>query len=302
MASPLRSRARRCPKRRADDPLTERLHKLLAQHGIGSRRQVEDWIREGRVLVNGKPAEIGQRVGPRDRVVVDGRDVSKRLAVRSELRVIVYHKPSGEMSRSREGDDRSGVEERLPSLRAGRWLPVNALAFGEDGLLILANDGTLAAAIRRNAATLPVEYRARVLRPRDDAGWPDLPLEVEVEGETVQFTAVERVDGAGTNVWFRVTADRPVARGSVRALFDGVGLKLSRVMLVRWGPVSLPRDLPRGRSREVAGPDLDALLSLAGRSKSRERDAGPAGRRPGSKQPARSRSSRRPTGRRSGGR
>jgi len=281
--------------------LEERLHKLLAQHGIGSRRQVEDWIREGRVLVNGKPAEIGQRVGPRDRVVVDGRDVSKRLAARSELRVILYHKPSGEMSRSREGDDRSGVEDRLPSLRAGRWLPVNSLAFGEDGLLILTNDGTLASTVRRNAETLPVEYRVRVLKPRDDEGWPDMPLEIDVEGEPVQFTAVERIEGAGTNVWFRVTADQPVRRGAVRALFDGAGLKVSRVMLVKWGPVALPRDLPRGRSRELAGAELDALLALAGRTKTHERERGGAGS-PRGKKTVRSRGPGRPTARRSGGR
>ncbi len=281
--------------------MEERLHKLLAQHGIGSRRQVETWIREGRVLVNGKPAEIGQRVGPRDRVVVDGRDVSKRLAVRSELRVIVYHKPSGEMSRSREGDDRSGVEDRLPSLRAGRWLPVNSLAFGEDGLLILSNEGTLAPAVRRNAQTLPVEYRVRVLKPRDDEGWPDMPLEIDVEGEPVRFTAAERIDGAGTNVWFRVTADNPVGRGAIRALFDGAGLKVSRVMLVQWGPVALPRDLPRGRSRDLAGPELEALLALAGRGKTDERAGGTGSQKRGRK-PARSRSSGRPTARRSGGR
>ena len=275
--------------------MDERLHKLLAQHGVGSRRQVEAWIREGRVLVNGQPAEIGQRVGPRDRVVVDGRDVSKRLAVRAELRVILYHKPSGEMSRSREGDDRSGVEERLPSLRAGRWLPVNSLAFGEDGLLILTSDGTLASAIRRNAATLPVEYRVRVLKPRDDEGWPDMPLEVDVEGEPVTFTAVERVEGAGSNVWFRVTADQPVGRGAVRALFDGAGLKISRVMLVNWGPVALPRDLPRGRSRDLDGPALEALLALAGRAE-------PERRPPRGPKPVRGRAVRRPTARRSGGR
>lgn len=281
--------------------MDERLHKLLAQHGIGSRRQVESWIREGRVLVNGKPAEIGQRVGPRDRVVVDGRDVSKRLAVRSELRVILYHKPSGEMSRSREGDDRSGVEDRLPSLRAGRWLPVNSLAFGEDGLLILTSDGTLASAIRRNAGTLPVEFRVRVLKPRDDEGWPDLPLEIDVEGEAVHFTAAERIEGAGTNVWFRVTADQPVRRGAVRALFDGAGLKVSRVMLVKWGPVALPRDLPRGRSREFTGPELDALLALAGRANADERAGGGARAQRG-KKPLRSRGPGRPTARRSDGR
>ena len=280
--------------------MDERLHKLLAQHGIGSRRQVETWIREGRVLVNGKPAEVGQHVGPRDRVVVDGRDVSKRIAARPALRVITYHKPSGEMLRTREGDDRAGVEDRLPSLRAGRWLPVNALAFGEDGLLILASDGTLASAIARNAELLPVDYRARVLRPRDDAPWPELPLEIDVEGEPVRFTAVERVDGSGTNVWFRVAADRPLRRGAIRALFDGAGLKLSRVMLVKWGPVSLPRDLPRGRSRDLKGADLDALLRLAGRGEAADGEGARTGRP--RKPLGRGTPSRRPTARRSGGR
>jgi len=279
--------------------LDERLHKLLAQHGIGSRRQVEAWIRDGRVLVNGKPAEIGQRVGPRDRVSVDGRDVTRRLAVRARRRVIVYHKPSGEMSRTREGDDRAGVEGRLPSLHGGRWLPVNALAFGEEGVLILSTDGGLASAIARGGNSPAVEYRARVLRPRDDAEWPDLPLEIEVEGEPVRFSAIERIDAAGTNVWFRVAAERPPRRGALRALFDGAGLKLGRVLLVKWGPVSLPRDLPRGRWRDLAGSELDALLGLAGRAG----DGADEGERPrrGSRRPPPGKA-RRATGRRSGGR
>lgn len=254
--------------------MDERLHKLLAQAGIGSRRQVEDWIRAGRVLVNGKPAEIGQRVRSSDRVVVDGRDVSRRLAGEQQLRVILYHKPTGEMSRTREGDDRSGVETRLPSLRAGRWLPVNPLGYGEDGLLVLANDGTLATAIAQRSGALPVEYRVRVLRPRATDDWPQLPREVEVDGESVVFSAVERVEGAGTNVWFRVAADRPPRRGAIRALFDAAGLKVSRTMLVRWGPLALPRDLPRGRSRELSGRELDAFLALAGRARPTARRSG----------------------------
>ena len=244
--------------------MDERLHKLLAQHGLGSRRQVESWIAEGRVLVNGRPAEIGQRVGPRDRVVVDGRDVTKRIQAESTLRVILYHKPSGEMLRRQEGDDRAGVDVRLPALRAGRWLPINALGFGEDGLLILASDGSLVSAITRKAATIPVEYRVRSLRPRQSEEWPAMPLAVDVEGEPVTFSAVERLEGGTTNTWFRVAAERTLPRGAIRALFDAAGLKVSRVMLVKWGPVSLPRDLPRGRSRDLAGAELQALQDLGG--------------------------------------
>ena len=245
--------------------MDERLHKLLAQHGIGSRRQVEEWIRAGRVLVNGRAAEVGQRVRPSDRITVDGRDVSKRIAAAPSLRVILYHKPGGEMTRGREGDDRSVVETRLPSLRTGRWLPVNPLAFGEEGLLVLSNDGTLASAIARNAGPQPVEYRVRVLRPRETDDWPELPLQVDLEGEGVSFSAVERLEGGGTNVWFRVASERPLPRGALRALFDGAGLKVSRTLLVSWGPLALPRDLPRGRSRDIEGPQLETLLGLAGR-------------------------------------
>ena len=280
--------------------MDERLHKLLAQHGIGSRRQVEEWIREGRVLVNGVPAEIGQRVRPSDRVVVDGRDVSKRLSAGPSLRVILYHKPGREMLRAREGDERSGVETRLPSLRAGRWLPVNSLAYGEDGLLILSTDGALAGEILRGSNAVPVEYRVRVLRPREGGHWPEIPRSVEVEGQTADFTAIERLEGEGTNVWFRVAAERPLPRGALRTLFDGAGLKVSRTILVRWGPVSLPRDLPRGRSREMKGPELEALLALAGRARPSTARGRVAGRTSGAKRPARGRGPS--TGRRSGGR
>jgi 23S rRNA pseudouridine2605 synthase len=260
----------------------ERLHKLLAQHGLGSRRQVESWIEEGRVLVNGRPAEIGQRVRPGDRIVVDGRDVTKRLGSAQPLRVIVYHKPSGEMLRRQEGDERAGVEMRLPSLRSGRWLPVNALGFGEDGLLVMSSDGTLVSAVTRRASEIPVEYRVRALRPRQSEEWPEMPREVDVEGEPVAFSAVERLEGGTTNTWFRVTSERTLPRGAIRSLFDAAGLKVSRTMLVRWGPVTLPRDLPRGRSRELTGPELDALLALAGRSRPASRPR-PTARRTGAR-------------------
>ena len=119
-----------------------------------------------------------------------------------------------------------------------------------------------------------------------------LPDAVDVAGERVTFLAVERLEGGTTNAWFRMTAERALPRGAVRALFDEAGLKLNRVMLVRWGPIVLPRDLPRGRSRELAGAELDALLDLAGRSRDGQR-AHTARRAAGV---------RRPAGRRSGGR
>ena len=265
--------------------MEERLHKLLARHGIGSRRQAEAWIAEGRVLVNGRPAAVGQQVRPGDRVVVDGKDVTKRLASESPLQVIVYHKPGGEMLRRLAGDERAGVETRLPALRGGRWLPVNALGFGEDGLLILASDGAFVSGVTRAARSTPVEYRVRALRPRQDDDWPPMPASVDVEGERVEFSAIERLEGGATNAWFRIAAEHTLPKGAIRALFDSAGLKVSRTMLVRWGPVTLPRDLPRGRSRELDGPELDALVAMSGVAR-----------------PATRAARRRTTGRRSGGR
>lgn len=247
-------------------PAGERLHKLLARHGLGSRRQVEDWIREGRVLVNGQPAGIGAQYEPGDKVVVDGRDVSRLLTREQRLRVIAYHKPSGEMLRRASGDDRDEVVANLPRLHGGRWIPINSLGYGEDGLLVLTNDGSLASAIARRGRELPVEYRVRALRPAGTLDWPEVPTEIEVEDQPVVFTAVERAGTEALNEWFRVAAERAVPRGAVRALFDAAGLKISRVLLVQWGALQLSRDLPRGRTRDIEGAELESLLALAGRT------------------------------------
>lgn len=232
------------------------------------------------MLVNGRPAVVGQAVESGDKVVVDGRDVSRLLSMAQRLRVLLYHKPSGEILRRQEGDDREEVAAKLPRLHGGRWVAVNALGFGEDGLLVLTNDGSFASAIARRGHELPVEYRVRALKPTAEGEWPEVPLTVELEQGPVTFAAVEPADAGALNMWFRVAADRTVPRGAVRALFDAAGLKVSRIMLVQWGPASLPRDLPRGRSRELEGPDLDALAALAGRDLRAPKAKKPGGKRP----------------------
>jgi len=252
-------------RRSATGGADERIQKSLAQRGVGSRRQIEEWIRAGRVQVNGRPATLGQRVRADDRILVDGRDVARPARSAARVRAIVYHKPGGEMLRARAGDERPHVEAHLPSLRGARWVAVNPIGFAEDGLLVLTSDGPLAQRAARAGRQLPVEYRVRALRPERATEWPDVPLSVEVEGRPVTFTAVEPTEAGSTNQWFKVTADQAVPRGAVRALFDAAGLKVSRVHLVAWGPFRLPRDLPRGRSRELRGPELAELLALGGR-------------------------------------
>ena len=249
-------------RRPAAGAADERIQKTLAQRGIGSRRQIEDWIRAGRIQVNGRPAAVGQRVRPSDRIAVDGRDISRRLKVETKVRAIVYHKPGGEMLRARAGDERANVEAHLPALHGGRWVVVNPIGYAEDGLLVLTTDGGLASRAGRAGRLLPVEYRVRALRPERLTEWPEVPLSVVVEGVEANFTSVEPAAAGGTNQWFKVTASTAVPRGAVRALFDAAGLKVSRTLLVGWGPFRLPRDLPRGRAREFRGADLEALMQL----------------------------------------
>ena len=232
------------------------------------------------MLVNGRPAETGQAVGPQDRVVVDGRDVTRLLKATQDLRVIVYHKPGAEMLKSRAGDERTAVPERLPSLRGGRWLPINALGYEEEGLLLLTNDGPLATALARKSRELPLEYRVRVLRPRLEGEWPEIPLTIEFEGQAIEFEVVEDAGGGETNRWFRVRSKSAVPRRAVRALFDSAGLKVSRVMLVAWGPIVLPREVPRSRHRDIERSQLDTLLALAGRPRQTSRSRSSADPKP----------------------
>jgi 23S rRNA pseudouridine2605 synthase len=249
------------PKAPSRATAPERLHKVLAQHGIGSRRQVEAWITEGRVLVNGRPAVVGQAIGPRDRVDVDGREVTRLLRQQAERRTLVFHKTTGTILKRRAGDERAAVVDQLPALHGGRWVPLNSIGFGEEGLLVLSNDGRYAADVARLGREWPVEYRVRALRPRSAETWPAVPLEIQLDGQRLQFDAVEAVGEGGTNQWFRVAAARGLPRGAVVALFDAAGLKTSRVLLVRWGPLQLPRDLPRGRSRDLGDDELAALAA-----------------------------------------
>ncbi len=245
--------------------MSERLHKLLAQHGLGSRREIEKWMLEGRVRLNNQPAQPGDRYNPGDRVSIDGKDVSSRLKVFAAPKVILYHKPQGQPI-TPTGSDESGapaekslmksVMESLPSLRGSRWLVVNTMQAGDSGLLLLTSDGKLADALRRRAETTPSAYVARVLVPTPDYDVESIPRVVQYDNETIEFESIEPAGGEGTNRWFRVESHRAHRRAAVRALFDSRGLKVSRVIQVKFGDFELPRDLPRGKHRELSERDV----------------------------------------------
>lgn len=264
--------------------MAERLHKLLAQHGLGSRREIEKWILEGRVSLNNRPAQTGDRYEPGDRVAIDGKDVTARLQIEAKPRVLIYHKPQGQpvAPGAAGGEDLASrtVMESLPSVRGARWLAVNTMQAGDSGLLLVTTDGRLADALRRRAESTPSAYVARVLIPHPDFDIESIPRFVQYDDDTIEFESVESAGGEGTNRWFLVKAPHSHRRAAVRALFESRGLKVSRVVQVRFADLELPRDLPRGRHRPLSEEEIASLYALAGIPVPRQREHGRARRVP----------------------
>ncbi|HKQ15725.1 MAG TPA: S4 domain-containing protein [Steroidobacteraceae bacterium] len=246
--------------------MAERLHKLLAQHGFGSRREIEKWILEGRVVLNGRPAQAGASFSTGDRVAIDGRDITSRLKVSAAApAVLLYNKPQGQpiTGTSEDPDSGKSVMESLPAVRGARWLVVNTMQAGDSGLMILTSDGRLADALRRRAESIPAAYVARVLVPTPDFDVTALPRVVNYDEETIEFENIEPAGGEGTNRWFRVESRRAHRRAAVRALFESRNLAVSRVIQVQFADIELPRDLPRGRHRALPKDRVEALYALA---------------------------------------
>jgi 23S rRNA pseudouridine2605 synthase len=254
--------------------MSERLHKLLAQHGLGSRREIEKWMLAGRVILNNKPAQPGDRYENGDRVIVDGKDVTSRLLVNATAQVVAYHKPQGQPVEARSGQLAGGdavdaaaetVFERLPNVRGARWLAINTMQAGDSGLLLLTTDGRLADALRRRSEHIPAAYVARVLVPNPEFDVGTISNVVRYDEQTIEFKSVEDVGGGeGTNRWFRIESPRAHRRAAVRALFESRGLGVSRVIQVRFGDLELPRDLPRGKHRTLNPAQVRGLYELAG--------------------------------------
>lgn len=249
--------------------MSERLHKLLAQHGLGSRREIEKWMLDGRILLNDQPAQPGSRFEHGDRVVVDGQDVTARLRVTARAQVIAYHKPQGQPVTSLPEDavdaDAGGpsVMESLPAVRGSRWLVINTMQAGDSGLLLLTTDGKLADELRRRSSSIPTAYMARVLVPDLEFDVQTVPRVVQYDDATFEFDAIEPAGGEGTNRWFRIPSPRAHRRAAVRALFESAGLKVSRVIQVQFGDFQLPRDLPRGRHRALTDSQVEQLYRFA---------------------------------------
>lgn len=238
----------------------QRLHKVLAAAGIGSRREIEEWIIAGRISVNGEPADVGQKVGPGDRVRVNGKLMPLRFAPRIP-RVVLYHKPEGEIVSRDDPEGRPTVFDRLPVLRKGRWIAVGRLDFNTSGLLLFVNDGDLANKLMHPRYELDREYAVRILGELDEAQKNALLQGIELEDGPAKFNTLLDAGGEGANHWYRVTLSEGRNR-EVRRMFEALALTVSRLMRVRYGPVVLPSRLKRGMWEDMAVEDVCALAGL----------------------------------------
>jgi len=247
--------------------MSEKLQKVLARAGFGSRREIEAWISEGRISVNGKVSQLGERVTEEDVIRLDGRVVSKtRLAHSHESRVLIYHKPVGEVTTRSDTDDRPTVFDNLPSLRNSRWIAVGRLDINTSGLLLFTNDGELANRLMHPSYNIDREYAVRVLGEVSAETLDKLKAGVELEDGTGRFTAIEDRGGEGANHWYHVTLEEGRNR-EVRRLWESQGVTVSRLIRVRYGPVSLPRWLRPGRWEELAEQPLLLLRQSVGLEK-----------------------------------
>ncbi len=250
--------------------MSERLNKILAQHGIGSRREVERWIEEGRLQLNGSSVQLGDRYTEGDRVLLDGRDITKRLTTRANVQVLAYHKPQGQLiERSSndpvdaEVDAGETVMERLPKQRGVRWVAINPMHAGDSGLLLFTNDGALSYALTRQKKNIPSVYMVRVHVRGGLKAAPQLSSKLMLDDQLIEFTAIEPSGGEAENVWYKVSMPRSDRRAAVRALFASHDLTISRMMQVNFAEIELTKDIPRSRHQSLKPTQIAQLYQVA---------------------------------------
>ncbi len=237
----------------------EKLQKVLAAQGLGSRRSMEEWIVAGRIKVNGAPAHLGQRVGAHDRIQVDN---GRPLRIRADhTRVLILNKPAGQVCTRRDPEGRPTIFTGLPRLKQGRWISIGRLDVQTTGLLLLTNNGELANRMMHPSSGLDREYAVRVNGKLSAEAMAELTAGVMIEGELHRFSDIRYFDGRGVNHWYHVVLLEGKNR-EVRRLFESLGLMVSRLKRVRYGPVLLPSWLPQGQRAELVAADVAALLKL----------------------------------------
>lgn len=241
----------------------EKLQKVLARIGLGSRREVEAWIEAGRISVNGQPATLGCRVDSLDQILVDGRPVKRDIENEEARRVMLYNKPEGEVCTRDDPEGRPTVFDRLPRLKHGRWINIGRLDINTSGLLLFTTDGELANRLMHPSYQMDREYAVRVMGEVDEEMIERLKTGVMLDDGPARFTDVVVSGGEGINRWYHVCLMEGRNR-EVRRLWESQGMRVNRLKRVRFGPVFLGPELPVGRWREMKQNEIDALSQEVG--------------------------------------
>lgn len=238
----------------------ERIQKVLARGGVGSRREIERWITEARIKLNGNVAKLGDCLKPGDLVYLNGRPVMWEKYAQQPTRVIVYHKPAGEIVTRKDPQGRPLVFNKLPKLQVGRWISVGRLDINTSGLLLLTNNGELANRLMHPTSIIDREYAVRILGDVSDETLALLKQGIELEDGLAQFTDVKLYGGEGANKWYHVTVCEGRNR-LVRRLWEAVNVTVSRLIRVRYGPAFLPKGLKVKEHYEMLPKELELLLA-----------------------------------------
>jgi 23S rRNA pseudouridine2605 synthase len=241
--------------------MTEKLQKVLARAGFGSRREIEKWIAKGRIKVNGKVAVVGDRVTDDDKIIVDGKKLAPQKKIREDRRVILYNKPENEVSTRSDPEGRRTVFDKLPPLKHGRWVSVGRLDLNTSGLLLFTTDGELANKLMHPSSQIEREYAVRILGDVTPEMVQEMHKGVIIEDHLCRFTDIQHYGGEGVNQWYHVVLLEGRNR-EVRKLWESQGVKVSRLKRVRFGPLFIPSSVVKGRFNELGKTEIEKLLKL----------------------------------------
>lgn len=243
--------------------MSEKIQKMLANAGIGSRRQIEGWIKEGRITINGRVATIGDRMTQHDNVCVDGREIKLVKSKNQKTRILLYHKPEGEMCTRNDPEGRPTIFDNLPIIRNSRWICVGRLDFNTSGLLLITNDGELANHLMHPRSELEREYAVRVRGEVTEDVIKQLHKGVQLDDGPARFHQIVDAGGSnnGANHWYHVIVKEGRNR-LVRRLFESQDLAVSRLIRIRYGNVYLPSSLRSGRHVELNDDEVGELLAF----------------------------------------
>ena len=246
----------------SDEQQTEKIQKVLSRYGYGSRREIETWLSAGRIHLNDQLAKLGDRMSPEDRLKLDGKPVILRAEV-AMPKVLMYYKPVGEVCSRKDPEGRPTVFDALPKVRDARWIMVGRLDFNTAGLLLFTTHGELANALMHPRQQIEREYAVRIFGTLTEEQTKALLKGVELEDGFAQFKAVKDQGGEGHNHWYHVILTEGRNR-EVRRMFEYFNMTVSRLIRVRFGDFSLPRDLPRGKTLMLTDQEVKALFKRVG--------------------------------------